>query len=57
MFYRGALGGRLSSVLSLALGLLFCWPSQMFDIISGVCGVERLLVRMRLERGVDTAAC
>ena len=37
----------------------FCRPSQMFDIIDGVWGVEGLLGRMRLkgERGVDTAAC
>ena len=50
VFYRGAPGGRLSSVLSLALGP-FCRPSQMFDIIGDVWGVEGLMGRMRLEEG------
>ena len=49
VFNRGAPGWSLSSVLSLALGPFFCRPSQMFDIIGGVWGVEGLYGRMRLE--------
>ena len=32
-------------------GALFCRPSQMFDIIGGVWGVEGLYGRIRLEGG------